>query len=263
VKYGDIKFLPESPLGVLFQSRILLPCFDDTEVYFASSKENPKVRLFPYSRLHGWGKAGNPFLDRGAEPVVRVVGVPYHGTAYDMNRFTTITKGDEDYLVVLAHCLASEQGGSMFEAEDVIRYADLVNLDPQVCIFGHWHKDQGIKQIAKDKWVVNTGSLSRGSLSQDELNRTPVCVVMTFDTAGVSFVKEPLVVAPSTEVFDLVGHTRQELRQTTVDGLVESLKTTLTTRSEGSLLEEIRGVQDIPEEVRERALVYLERAGAR
>jgi len=228
------------------------------------------MQVYPYNRVTGWGRAGNPFASREAkkEPLIRIVGIPFHGTAYDVNRFSAITKGKEDYLVVMVHCLASEQGGSMFEAEDIIKYEDLVSLDPDVYFFGHWHKDQGIKQIAKDKWVVNTGSLSRGSISQDDVGRVPVCVAVSFDFPGVgsspiTFQKVPLQVVPSADVFDLVGKTRQEGRKMTVDALVDSLKTSLTVRQEGSLLEEVKALPDVPDPVKERTLGYLERAGAR
>jgi len=120
--------------------------------------------------------------------------------------------------------------------------------------FGHWHKDQDIKQIARGKWVVNTGSLSRGSISQDDLTRAPACVVLRFSKGDVQITKEPLKVAPSSEVFDLVGRTRQEARQMTVDALVDSLKTTLGTRQTGSLLEEVKALPNVQEPVRERAL---------
>lgn len=263
VKYGDIRFLPEAPLGVLFESRVIHPCFDEDEIFFGPATSNAEgVTWYPFNRKTGWSKKGDPFKGNHREPIVRVVGIPYHGTTYDMNRFTTITKGEEDFLVVMAHCLASSQGGSMFEAEDIIRYADLRNLDPDVWFFGHWHKDQGITNIAPGKWVVNPGSLSRGALTQDEMTRIPQVVRMTFGPR-VDIESIHLKVAPASEVFDVAGKIRQEGKQITVDALVESLKMALAKPQEGSLLDEVRGMADVPPPVVERTVGYLERAGAR
>jgi len=137
VKYGDIQYLSEAPLGVLFKSRVILPCFDQMEMYFGqASSNNSASKLYPYNRKEGGWLRGNPFgVHPRQEPIVRVVGIPYHGTSYNTNRFTTITKGEEDFLVVMVHCLASAQGGTMFEAEDIVHYEDLKHLDPDVWCF--------------------------------------------------------------------------------------------------------------------------------
>lgn len=267
VKYGDLRFLSEAALGVLFSSGVIRPCYGGLEFYLGPVLTGSnRVKLYPYDRNPGSGGwlDGNPFsLDKRQIPIVRVVGIPYHGTSYDMNRFTTLTKGDEDYLVVMAHCLASEKGGTMFEAEDIIRYSDLANLDPDVWCFGHWHKDQGIREIAPGKWVVNVGSLSRGSISQDDVNRTPTCATLSFTMQKVTLEKVPLVVTPANEIFDLVGAVRQSARQMSVDTLVESLKGLSGVRQEGSLLEDVRNLPEVLPPVKERAIAYLEKAGAR
>lgn len=115
--YGDYAFLPQQPLGILFASGVLKRLYDEHEAEF--------------TEYIGGGHMGEPtdLLK------VRVVGIPYHGTKYDMLRFQGIKKGDEDFLVVVAHVLASNRGGTMFEQEDVIKYADLAGLDPDVWCF--------------------------------------------------------------------------------------------------------------------------------
>jgi len=76
--YGDYTFLPQQPLGVLYSTGVFNRLYDEHEAVF--EKDGVKVR---------------------------VVGIPYHGTRYDMERFHSIKKGDEDYLVCIAHVLAS------------------------------------------------------------------------------------------------------------------------------------------------------------
>ena len=230
-KYGDYTFLNESPLGVLFDTGVFKRCYDQHEAVF----EQGGVK-------------------------VRVVGLPYHGKKYDRNRLTSIVKGDEDHLVVMAHLLASPGGGEMFGAEDIIPYADLVNLDPDVWLFGHWHKNQGVVRRA-GKTIVNIGSLTRGALTEDEVARIPECVVLSFEKDRIRVDQRPLKVQPAAEVFDLIGRTRQEARAMTVDAFVESVKTTLTAAPAQSLLDQVRAL-DAPDAVRERLIVYLEAEGA-
>lgn len=230
VKYGDLSNLPEAPLGVLFETGVFKRCYD-----------------------------GHEHVLTADGVTVRVVGIPYHGTKYEMNRFTSLVKGDEDYLVVMVHCLAAQAGGTMFEREDIIKYADLANLDPDVWCFGHWHKNQGVTQIATDKWVVNTGSLTRGALTEDEMARIPVVVSMDFQAGGVTITEIPLEVTPAADVFDLVERTRQEARKMTVEGFVSSLQSAFKPDGQEDLTEAVSKME-LLDAVRERALSYLEQA---
>lgn len=104
--YGDIEFLPQQPLGVLFATGIFQRLYNEHEAVF----EQDGVK-------------------------VRVVGIPYHGTKYDLSRFANLKKGDEDHLVVIGHQLASPAGGAMFEGEDIIKYADLMGLPASTFCF--------------------------------------------------------------------------------------------------------------------------------
>jgi len=250
VKYGDIANLEQSPLGVLFSTGVFRRLYDQHEASFTC----PQV------------PQGYPHVSSIPDPLevkVRVVGVPYHGTKYDLNRLTTIVKKDEDWLVAVVHCLASPRGGSLFEGEDVLKYGDLADLAPDVWCLGHWHKDQGIQEIAPRKWVVNIGSMSRGSLSADEVGRTPACAVLSFTKQQVQIEHRPLDVRPAAEVFNLEGKQRADSRQTALDTLVDNLRTVILTREDRpSLLDAVRAL-DVPEPVKERAVAYLEKAGTR
>lgn len=231
VKYGNTDFLNESPLGVLFETGLFRRLYDEHEVTF------------------------------GKEIKVRVVGIPYHGPSYDLERFSTLRKGDEDWLVAVVHCLASLDGGTLFDKEDVISYPDLLDWAPDVWCFAHWHKNQGIRQI-RTKSVVNIGSVARGSLAQDDLERTPSCAILKFSKTKVEIVEHPLDVQPAEAVFDLEGHERARERESSVETFVDNLREVLVERPEDSLLAAVRGM-DVPDEIRERALFYLEQVGAR
>ncbi len=260
--YGDYTFLPQQPLGVLYSTGVFKRIYDEHEAVF-------KIPACP--DCGGTGTSYDP-AERGVVTCsvcdgesgkgikVRVVGIPYHGTTYDMERFTSIEKGDEDILICVAHVLASHKGGSMFEGEDIIKYADLVDTAPDVYLFGHWHKDQGVEEIG-GKQFVNIGSLTRGSLSQDNLDRVPAAAVLRCTEKGVDIEVKPLNVRPAVEVFDVEGRERQVKRQVEMDSFVTAIRDALQPAKEGeTLAEAVTGMGDVPNEIRERALAYLERA---
>lgn len=230
VKYGDLRFLDESPLGTLFKAGVLHRLYDEHEAWF----------------------------DDGEGVTVRVVGIPYHGSQYDQNRVSRIVKGRETYLVVVAHLLASQTGGTLFEKEDILSYNDLANHDADVWLFGHWHKNQGVQRLQGGKVIVNIGSLSRGALSEDDVKRTPEAAILYFTKRGVRVEPRALQVEPAEAVFDLEGRTRQESRHLSVEQFVENLKAALVTTEKSSLLEEVQNLPGIPDVVRERAILYLE-----
>jgi len=226
--YGDYSFLPQQPLGVLYSTGVFKRLYDEHEAVF--QKNGIKVR---------------------------VVGIPYHGTKYDLDRFQNIKRGDEDYLVCVAHILASLKGGAMFEGEDVLRYSALLNTAPDVFLFGHWHKDQGI-EVLGGKHFVNIGSLTRGSLSEDEVQRQPACAVLSFTEGGITIKTVRLRVQAPDVVFDVEARNRAITRQMEMDSFITTLRETLTEKTGTDLKEALAG-EEVPEKVRERALFYLEK----
>ncbi|MDB4278192.1 metallophosphoesterase [Deltaproteobacteria bacterium] len=234
--YGDIEYLDQQPLGVLFAAGVFERCYDEHEAHFME----PPTSV----------------ADDGI--VVRVVGIPYHGTKYDMARFD-IKKGDEDYLIVMGHVLASHKGGSMFEGEDIVKYADLAGLDPDLWLFGHWHKDQGITDLGNGKQVVNIGSLTRGTLSQDDVERKPACVVLSCTESGIKANVVRLRVGEVDDVFDTDAKFRTEARDSTMDHFIEVMRESLVLDGGKTVEETVEGA-DVPDKVRERALLYLEQA---
>ena len=231
--YGDYSFLPQQPLGVLYSAGIFKRLYDDHEVSFKDAS--------------------------GVS--VRLCGVPYHGVRYDMGRFE-IKKGAEDYLITCAHVLASRTGGSMFEGEDIVKYDDLTKYDTDLWLFGHWHKDQGIAEVGGKK-IVNLGSLSRGSLSQDNLNREPKVALIKVSEAGLEVEEIVVPHQPASEVFNITQKTLEEAEDGRIATFVESLKTLSSQKAEkGSLKDKIRGL-DIESVVKEKAFLLLEQFDVR
>jgi DNA repair exonuclease SbcCD nuclease subunit len=229
--YGDYSFIDRQPLGVLFSTGVFQRLYDNHEAVFIDHK--------------------------GVK--VRVVGVPYHGAEYDMDRIWGIQKKDENYLVVVAHLLASRAGGTMFQGEDIIKYGDLKDHPASIFAFGHWHKDQGVYEYAPGKFAVNVGSLSRGALIEDNVERSPSIARLRFTKESCEIDQIPLEVAPATEVFDIEARVRTESRTSMMDSFIDRIQEALSTQDKASLIEIIRGMPEIPEVVREKAYLYLEK----
>jgi DNA repair protein SbcD/Mre11 len=228
-KYGDYAFLPEQPLGVLYEANVFRPLYDNHEALFTTPTET-----------------------------VRVVGVPYHGVRYDHERFR-IAKGTETHLVVAAHVLASRNGGTMFDAEDVISYPEFVELCPEAAFacFGHWHMDQGIEEHGGVTFV-NVGSLSRGSLSQDNLERNPAVVLMEFDGESARYTRYNLPVRPATEVFAIEAKEAIAEKESVMESFMSTIASSISHSQGMSLRDRIGSLSGVLPEVRERAQMYLE-----
>lgn len=246
--YGDYAFLEQQPLGVLFNTGVFKRCYDEHEAVFiteASQGDQHEASMLGF--------------DAPPQLKVRVVGIPYHGNAYDRGRFRAIKKGDEDILICVAHVLASPKGGTMFEGEDILKYSELLDFAPDVFMFGHWHKDQGVTTIG-DKTIVNIGSLTRGSLSQDEIQRQPACAVLTLERGKpVEVEVVRLKVGAPEDVFDVDGRNRQVTQQVEIEAFVNRIRESLSPKNEEeSLAQVVSGLAGVTDDVRERALAYLE-----
>lgn len=229
--YKNLKYINRMPLGVLFAAGV-------------------------YKRMDDITFEGENGL------TVRVVGLPYRSkfTVHDWD----IERGDEDVLICAAHAYASKNGGPIFNGNDVaMSYHDLSECSPDFFIFGHWHIDQGIEKV-NGKYFMNLGSMTRGSLVQDNLKRIPrVGVVeVTKDEFGVIDIEPKAVeleVEPSDEVFDLEKHERLEKEQRDIDQFVSSLKSA-SSEDEDDLFEVVESMTEFQDEVKSTALRYLKQA---
>ena len=229
--YNNIEYLDRQPLGVLFATGIFERMYDH-------------------------------IFEDEAGLKVRVVGFPYkrHFTISEFD----LERGEEDFLIVCAHTFASPNGGELFGAEVALSYYDLSECSPDLFVFGHWHIDQGIQKI-NGKTFMNLGSMTRGSLVQDNLSRIPrfgfVEVKKNLD-GTVEFKTEAveLDVPPAEEIFDLDRRARLVEEKRDIDQFVQSLVLQSSEDGDGNLTEEISALAEFREEVRQVAVEYLEAA---
>jgi len=231
IAYNNLDTLERQPLQVLFAAGVIQRMTDTT------------------------------FEDGGMK--VRVVGFPY-SLVRTLDDFKAVERGDEDVLIFIIHALASENPPPQeetrdFYGEEVFAYKDLVyEGGPDVCCFGHWHKDQGIVRI-DGRYFVNPGAVSRGSLNNENMTRIPQVALIEVDDGTLTVGTIPLRVPPAEEVFDVVRKQRREQEGAIISQFVERLQKEVGASSDGDVTTTIRGLGFAPE-VRDRALSYLERA---
>jgi exonuclease SbcD len=228
--YGNIQHLDSQPLGVMFATGV----FHEMKDIIFEDALGLKVR---------------------------VIGLPYkpefHPSDFD------IVRGDEDYLIVAAHTYASMEGGEQFGREIALSYKDLSLTSPDVFIFGHWHEDQGIECV-RGKHFFNLGSLTRGSLSHDNITKQPRVGLLSISYDGISCEALPIQVAPSSEVFDLQAHSAMKKEEVKMQNYLDSMKAFLT-RNETGASDLANLMLDLDpviwtETVRQRALEIMEEA---
>ena len=152
VRYNNMDTLERQPLGTLYTSKVF---------------EQLGERVFEDGDLR-----------------VRVVGVPYNPNL-TLNELMSIQKKKGDtHLIAVIHALAALKPPPSVEDfwnEPVFSYESLVSRNgPDVFMFGHWHKDQGV-EVVGGKHFINQGALSRGSLVRENLERIPKVALVEFD----------------------------------------------------------------------------------
>lgn len=175
MSYNDLATVPGQPLGVMFSSGVFTPLH---ETVFESG--SMKVRVI--------GVDYTPDLD--------------HEALADLVR----KRPDDQYVVAVVHALAAmappEKIQTFFD-ERVFDYRDLAfDGCPDVYVFGHYHKDQGVVDHLGTKFV-NLGALTRGSLVFENLDRKPKMSSIRFDSRGVSVEEHVVPHRDASEVFDL------------------------------------------------------------
>lgn len=234
VRFGDLRYLKESPLAVLFSTNTFRPCHKDDGVIVGDSEFS-----------------------------VRIAGVPYNRHGFDRDRLRSLGRKGAAHLVVLLHVAASPRGGNLGK-EEIVSYKEIVELCPEASVFliGHWHKDQGVSKVG-DAWVVNCGSLTRGSIAEDDLLRTPKIAVLEMLPEEVRVEILPLRVAAPETVFDLRRRAgdreraESQDRATRVAHLFSSLQGPRGPTRD--LEDEVRDIPDLRPEVRARILDALQR----
>ena len=192
---------------------------------------------------------------------IRIIGFPFK-ESYVTKDFCIKRKGDEKIIEII-HALATDGKERSIFGETIFGYADLAKeSDTDVYVFGHWHKDQGV--INKhDKWFVNIGSLTRGALDEDNIDRQVKCAIIDIGD-DTSVTEIPLKMAPSYEVFNLETREEKEKETEHIKQFVQTLNERFDVIEELDdptlALDELGKGKKLSNVVYQRAKKYLEEA---
>lgn len=188
---------------------------------------------------------------------VRVIGIDYSLDSNDELKKRCV-KGDEKILIAVFHGNVSEL--SLFPSEKFYSFRGLSQLDPDVWILGHIHKDQGIHKI-NDRYFISPGAVSRGALTYDEITRNPKIGYLEIDTDSGEIKAEEidLKVKDSSEVFDLEVSKKKKEEDGSIDEFIQSLVSIKDESPEDKLNKTIE-TMGLAKEVRNMIYHYIEKA---
>lgn len=194
---------------------------------------------------------------------VRVVGVEYT-TDLDVDGLhSLVQKRDGDtYTIAVVHALAamapSEKIQSVFN-ERIFDYRDLVfDGCPDIYVFGHYHKDQGIVDHLGVKFV-NLGALSRGALTFENLERKPKISIITANSSGIDVEEVVVPHEDASDIFDLELKKKLEEEKKDLHEFIAKLKSDSVISSTEDRRKDLDG---LPEDLRSLAMAILESAEA-
>lgn len=233
MSFNDPESIHRQPLGVLLKSGVFLPLKDERFVSGSMS--------------------------------VRVVGVDYttdlaHETLKELVR----KKDGDTYTIAVVHALAAyapEERIQSFFNETVFDYRDLVfDGCPDVYVFGHYHKDQGVREHLGVQFV-NLGAVSRGALTFENLERRPKVSSITLDSSGISVDVHEVPCEDASKVFDLEKKKEVERVRRSLDDFIKQLRSS-TSENYGldEKLAHLRSSPDYPDELRGVILDAMEAA---
>lgn len=225
---------PEQPLNVIYASGALIPARDNIK---KKKKElSYRVRSFEFSEE----------LEADSKPKANK---------------------DVDLNICILHVYSSIKGG-MFHNVKLHSYEEISKLGDDIFLLGHFHKDQGIERLSfagKEKIFINIGSISRGSISTDDIDRVPKISLVSVDKCddgnlNIDTEIIPLDVKPSEEVFDLDTHEREKKENKEAEEFVDKLKEEMSEVSKNDDIREEVEKMNIDKEVMSKVRFFLEEA---
>ncbi len=196
MSHNDPSSIPSQPLGVMLESEVFKPLKD--EIFISGTMK------------------------------VRVVGVEYTTDLdYEGLKDKVKKRPDDGYVLAFVHALAAhspEEKIQSFFNERVFDYRDLIfDGCPDVFVFGHYHKDQGVQRhLGVD--FVNLGAISRGALTFENLERKPKVASILFNSQGISVEEMVIPHADPLAVFDLEKKKQVDLQRRDMNDFIMKLR---------------------------------------
>jgi len=164
-------------------------------------------------------------------------------------------KDGADHLVVLGHFWFGQTTGEFF-GEPMYGPDWLGKGEADIYDIGHHHLDQGIQHFDGKAYIV-VGSISRTGSHSNDLERRPAASVLTFKGQNREINAIRPKVLPIGEALDLEVREKVKREEKEMKAFIENLKSTnLGAADPVQAIAEL----DLPKEVQDRALKYLEQA---
>lgn len=184
---------------------------------------------------------------------VKIGGVSYQKDAYD--KLMAYPKGDEDYLMLVAHMFLGHAPGDFF-GERVYGMNEFKDASFDVLGVGHEHVNRGVFN-QHGKYFIDSGQVSRVSASEGDRKLVPQVVVVKFsDTEAPSFKEVELDYLPADVIFGEELEKDWQEDHVNWDDFVERMETLLTKNPLVDLVDVINST-DYSNEVKERARKYV------
>ncbi len=190
---------------------------------------------------------------------IRVVGVDYTTDMDDGYLQDKVKKKDENYTIAIVHALAAmapEEKIQTFFNEKIFDYRDLVFEGcPDVYVFGHYHKDQGIVDHMGVKFI-NLGAVSRGALTLENIERKPKMSMINISSSGISVEEIVIPHKDASEVFDFEKKKRIESEKKNLDDFIKHLKE--QAGSSQTKEEKMKKLNDYPDDLKNMIINIME-----
>ena len=232
---NNIESLERQPLGVLFKDGTLKQLREEV-----LEKDGAKISL---------------------------VGVPYNENL-ELKDLKVPDRQEFASQICLLHQYAGIKGGMLY-TERLYGYEELSVLSPDIFVIGHYHVDQGVYQH-NGKWFVNIGSMSRGTISEEDIDHHPQIGFIKIhinDDGNPTYAVRGLrlKVKPASEVFDLTKKAEEKKESKEIKEFVERLASEAVAKSAATAgtIDEVIEKMDMAKVVKDRAIGFIHKASTK
>lgn len=170
--------------------------------------------------------------------------------------------------ICILHLYSTPKGGNLFSTK-LFSYQEIAQTNHDIYVMGHYHIDQGIQELnngENTQHFINVGAIGRGTLSEDDINRTPKIglVSVTLEDKGTLTIDAKAVklkVKPAEIVFDLKEKKAEKKKIEEAEKFVNKLETEVSEIGKNieNIEEEIEST-NLEKEVVNRVKHYLSEA---
>jgi len=133
---------------------------------------------------------------------VQIVGFDYQDSETTLQAVKDFKLEEADYHVAVIHQMSAPGSGGDFFGEKIIGYNELAGLGYDIVLWGHDHSRIEPTLVGNTRHL-HYGSLSRASLSSDEVDRPVIIPVLSFSKDGIKIIEKEVPTDPIEVVFNV------------------------------------------------------------